>query len=74
MQELAAYNFHCGLPKLLACGDSIARLNQTFCDLLHFQGAPMTAIGPNRTSRSHLPKSAVWGKADIEQTARQIWF
>jgi hypothetical protein len=45
---LTAWKFHCGLPKLLACGDStgnIARLDQTFSDLLHFQEAPMTAIG-----------------------------
>jgi hypothetical protein len=45
---LTAWKFHCGLPKLLACGDStgnLARLDQTFSELLHFHGAPMTAIG-----------------------------
>src|SRR5246127_37003 len=69
MQELAAYNFHCGLPKLLACGDSIARLNQTFCDLLHFQGAPMTAIGPSRHFVAPQQFSRFRCRADITRLA-----
>ena len=71
MQELTACNFHCGLPKLLACRDStgnIARLDQTFCDLLHFQGAPMTAIGTNAKCRDVRYTAAIGGKAEVTRT------
>src|SRR6478735_11556725 len=46
MQKLTAWKFHCGLPKLLACGDStgnIARVDQAFSELLHFDGHQLTA-------------------------------
>src|SRR5437899_9801366 len=68
MQELTAWKFHCGLPKSLACGDStgnIARLNQTFSDLLHFQEAPMTQLADGV---AEFPKGTA---ADFRQSAKR---